>query len=272
MKMTRLRDWLSLRPAAPAARPPADPLDIGLLNTGQKEEMENAISILEDDNGALDKKAQREAERTVQTAAEDTLKKLRMVQMGRCPACGEPLNRHLFATVCDACGWHDFEEPRNGPVRIHLRNRPDPIEGDRCYLVKPDAILLLRNDAVVAKVNRDAAAWIEYVWTPEEIDQRHRRILDQMTLLCGWCNQACDAEKDGFHAVQIAFGSAQERYTFCSDDCYEAFRRTYPPRVHRDCYERNCADCNLCLKRYDDENEGIQLLAKDYLKPPRKKD
>ena len=66
--------------------------------------------------------------------------------------------------------------------------------------------------------------------------------------------------------VHIAFGATQERYCFCSDDCYEAFRQMYPARVHRNCYERACDTCDLCIKRYRDEAEGIRTLAKDLLR------
>jgi len=133
-------------------------------------------------------------------------------------------------------------------------------------------MVVVKNDVVVAWVNRDYIVWIEYGWAPEEIDMRHRQILDRLTLLCGWCNKECDPHEDGFHVAQIAFGSTQERYTFCSDACYEAFRKMYPARVDRNCYERNCTECNLCIKRYDDNGEGLRLLAKDYLLPRKNKD
>jgi hypothetical protein len=270
MKIDRIKEMFGLSADTPAPADHTQPLNLGLLHTELEEERESAKHLLDDEGGLLEKKVQEEAEQTVQSAAEDTLKKLHFIQMGRCPDCGEHLNRHLFASICESCGWHDFEVPRSGPVRIHLQGREEAIEGDRCYFVKPDAVLVVRNDVVIAKINRSLASWIEYGWTAEEIDQRHRQILDQVTLRCGWCNQSCDAEKDGFHSVQIAFGATQERYTFCSDDCYEAFRKMYPARVHRDCYERNCATCNLCIKRFDDETEQVRLLAKDVLQPPRK--
>ncbi|MDZ4198505.1 MAG: hypothetical protein U1E27_04375, partial [Kiritimatiellia bacterium] len=127
MKIDRIREILGMQPGAASAEEesPNAPLNINLLHTEQEEERESAISILDDDEGVLEKKVHREAERTVQSAAEDTLKKLHMIQMGRCPVCGDHLNRHLFASVCEACGWHDFEVPRNGPVRVHLRNQPE---------------------------------------------------------------------------------------------------------------------------------------------------
>lgn len=74
---------------------------------------------------------------------------------------------------------------------------------------------------------------------------------------CAWCNTPCRPETDGFHLVLVALGAFQERHCFCSDDCFEAFRRMYPARVHRNCYERSCRDCTYCIKRYTDESEGF---------------
>ena len=70
--------------------------------------------------------------------------------------------------------------------------------------------------------------------------------------------------------MHAAFGTAQERFVFCTDDCYEAFRRMYPARVHRNCYERDCAGCDLCVKRYRDPAEGIRLLAREYVRSERR--
>jgi len=44
----------------------------------------------------------------------------------------------------------------------------------------------------------------------------------------------------------------------------------YPARVHRDCYERDCEECNLCLKRYGNVAEGLRMLAKDYIAVKKK--
>jgi hypothetical protein len=83
------------------------------------------------------------------------------------------------------------------------------------------------------------------------------QIMERAERPCAWCDTPCRPEHDGFHLVHIALGSFQERHCFCCDDCYEAFRRMYPARVHRNCYERPCADCNYCIKRYSDESEGL---------------
>jgi hypothetical protein len=78
---------------------------------------------------------------------------------------------------------------------------------------------------------------------------------------CAWCQTVANPNGDGFHLVHVAFGMYQERYCFCSDGCYEAFRKMYPSRVHRNCYERNCRECDLCAKRYEDGVEGWRGLT-----------
>ena len=243
-----------------------EPLHDALIQEEQKEQLEQDRSIL-DEGGADSRKAQKEAERQVVSAAEDSLTKLHVIQRGRCPECGEHLHRHLFATICEGCGWHTFDTPRQGddPVRVHLKGGT-VIEGQRCYRVRNGAVLVVREDVVQAKVTRDAIEWIEYVWSDAEVEQRHRQVAERLDIRCAWCTEAADPGCDGFHMAHVAVGATQERYCFCSDECYEGFRRMYPARVDRDCYERACADCDQCLRRYGDEAEGIRLLAKDYLR------
>ncbi len=269
MNKPRLWDWWSRDPEGDAPGDDETQAPPGVLNREQQEQLERDISILEDDDRTRERRLAREAEKTVQTAAEESLRRLHVIQLGRCPECNAHLSRHLFASICEHCGWHEFDSPRSGPVTVHLRNG-QAIEGQRCYLARPAMAVIVRNEVVIARVSLRTVDWIEYGWTPAELDQRHRQLAGQMELLCGWCNHKCDPDADGFHLAQVAFGSTQERYTFCSDPCYEAFRRMYPARVHRNCYERNCAECNLCIKRYDDEAEGIRMLAKDLLAARRK--
>ncbi|NOY79902.1 MAG: hypothetical protein GXP31_02740 [Kiritimatiellaeota bacterium] len=241
-------------------------LEQAILQEDQQEDFEKDRSILDDGAGLAEKKVQKEAEKEVQSAAMDSLKRLHMIQMGRCPKCSGHLRRHLFASICDSCGWHTFDTPREGPVRVHLKSGAGVVEGERCYRVQTGAVLVLKGDLVVAQVPKDSVGWIEYIWSEEEIEQRHKHVLERASVRCAWCDSEADPEKDGFHLVQVAFGTSQERYCFCSDKCYEAFRKMYPARVHRNCYERNCAECNLCVKRYEDETEGVHLLAKDFLR------
>jgi hypothetical protein len=242
------------------------PLQNTVLPEQQRDKLEKDILILDDEYGLKEKRLHKEAEKQVQFAAEDSLKQLHVIQMGLCPRCGEHLNENLFATVCEACGWNTYEVPAHGPVRIHFRTNQTPIEGDRCYVTATGDVFLLKNDVVIAKISKNAVDWIEYIWTEEEISQRYRQVMDRLKIKCSWCEKEADPNQEGFALVQAAFGSCQERYIFCSQECYEAFRKMYPSRVHRNCYERKCADCNLCTKRYDDESEGIKMIAKDFIK------
>ena len=131
------------------------------------------------------------------------------------------------------------------------------MRGDRCYVVKTGFALVVRDDVVVAKIPKESYEYIEYGWSKEEVDERHRSMLDHLNILCSWCNGVADPAEDGFHLVQAAFGVTQERYCFCSDDCFEAFRKMYPVRVHRDCYNRSCVGCNLCVKQFEDDGTDL---------------
>ncbi len=247
-----------------------EPVEPQPVLTGEHEEFrEQDISILADEDGSKEQKLHLQAAKEVQTAAQDSLKRLHVLRLGRCPSCGEHLRRHLFASICEACGWHTFEVPRSGSVRIHLKDGSQ-IEGDRCYFVKEGAVLMLKDDLVVAKVAANSYDHIEYVWGEAEVGQRHKQLADRLNLTCGWCNAKADPDADGFHLAHLAFGGTQERYIFCSDECFEAFRKMYPARVHRNCYERECSECDLCIKRYADGSEGMHMLAKDYLAAPKK--
>ncbi|NLL82877.1 MAG: hypothetical protein GX230_01380 [Lentisphaerae bacterium] len=241
----------------------------GLLQSDQREQLEHDMQILDDD-WLSESDIRKEASQQLREAAESSLRRLQVIQHGRCPQCGEGLRQHLFASVCDACGWYVYDTPRNSGVRVHLAGGGGVVEGDRAYVVKSGAVLVLRGDAVAARVPPSAFSWIEYLWNDEELSQRNKEVLDRLTIICGWCSKIADPEADGFHICQVAFGSTQERYCFCSDECFEAFRKMYPSRVHRNCYERSCVGCDLCTKRYDDESEGIRTLAKDYIKERRK--
>lgn len=242
------------------------PLQNTVLPDQQRDKLEKDILILDDEFGLKEKRLYKEAERQVQDAAEDSIKQLHVIQRGLCPRCGEHLNEHLFAAVCEACGWNTYEVPVHGPVRVHLNTSQPPVEGECCYVTSTGDVFLLKRDVIVAKVYKNAVNWIEYTWADEEITKRYRQIMDRLKIKCGWCEKDADPRKEGFSLLQVAFGSSQERYVFCSQECCEAFKKMYPSRVHRNCYERKCSECDLCTKRYDDETEGVRMIAKDFIK------
>lgn len=259
-----LKRLFAPKPAAAPAEAPS-PYAEAILNDDENDRLQLNLQALEEEEDG--ERVQMEANREIRTAAEQSLKRLHVLQRGRCPQCGDSLRQHLFASVCDTCGWNSYSLPRRGHVRAHLMKDDVCVEGDRCYVVKDGVTIVLRGEVVVARVPPRALSWIEYVWKPEEIEEREKQIRERLAVACGWCGKETNADKDGFHMAQVAFGSTQERYCFCSDDCYEAFRQMYPARVHRNCYERPCETCDLCVKRYRDEAEGIRTLAKDLLRP-----
>ncbi len=263
MKLNWLRRWLSHK--APKAAPDGPtPFPEVIYHGDEDEHLQHVLQALESEEDGS--RVQKEADKEIRSATELSLKRLHVLQRGRCPQCGESLRQHLFASVCDTCGWNSYSMPRYGGVRVHLAQGGESIEGDRCYVVKDSVALVLKGEVVVARIPPRAVSWIEYVWMPSELEDRERQIRERMTIPCGWCGTETNPDKDGFHMVHIAFGATQERYCFCSDDCYEAFRQMYPARVHRNCYERACDTCDLCIKRYRDEAEGIRTLAKDLLR------
>ncbi|MBR0459524.1 MAG: hypothetical protein IJJ26_09830 [Victivallales bacterium] len=241
-----------------------------VLPEEQRENLESDISILGDD-GTHEQRLQKDAEREVQDAAADSLKKIHKVNLGRCPVCGEHLSQHLTANICESCGWNKYDTPKVGKVKVHLAGTQECVEGNHAYLLKGGDCLVVRGDVIFARIPKNGYTWVEYCWTEDEIEQRHKLADDQIHIKCSWCNEDCDLNRDGFHLVHVAFGTSQERHCFCSDDCYEAFRKMYPARVHRNCYERDCNDCNLCIKRYGDDAEGMRVLAKDRLSVKREK-
>jgi len=230
-----------------------------VLPEEQKENLEQDISILGDDDGTKEEKLQQDAVKEVVSAAEDSLRKIHKINLGRCPVCGEHLSQHMTANICEACGWNKYDSPKNGRVVAHLLGG-GTVEGDRAYVLKNGDTIVMRGEVVFARIPAHAESWLEYQWTETEIEQRRRQMVEQMEIKCSWCDGKCDPKADGFHIVHAAFGTTQERYCFCCDDCFEAFRKMYPARVHRDCYDRNCNDCNLCTKRFADEAEGIKKM------------
>jgi len=261
-----IAEWWKRRQKSDTPASSDDDLAGPLIHEDEMEQYDHDMRIVSAQGPINEEKLQRKAEKVILSAAEDSLQRIHAIKMGRCPDCGHHVRQHLFASICDHCGWHTFEVPRQGSVRVHITDGQPPVEGERCYVMKTGVVLVVVDDVVRAKIPTAAVSWIEYLWDQQELGSRHRQVLDRMSLLCAWCNQEANPEADGFHMAQVAFGAAQERYCFCCDNCYEAFRKMYPARVHRNCYERDCATCDLCMKRYSDDEDGIRMLAKDYLK------
>ena len=247
-----------------------DPTARLMLSEEQRQNMEQDLAVLGDQGGDKEEQLLHEAAKEVEAKAAESLLQIQKIKLGRCPRCGPHLSTRISANICEECGWNKYDVPKYGKIIVHLKTG-ETVWGEHSYVLKDGYCLITRGDVVYAKFPRDAYSWIEYQWTEEELEQRRRANNAALSVPCGWCGQDADVNKDGFHLVHIAFGSSQERYCFCCDECYEAFRKTYPSRVHRNCYETNCNDCNLCLKRYGDEADGIRDLAKDRIRLNKQK-
>ncbi len=122
----------------------------------------------------------------------------------------------------------------------------------------------MKEGVVVNQVARRFVRQIEHIWSQEELNEARRARKRRVEGICSWCEKDFaqidpqDVKKDTTAAgieppfeEFVAFGVLQDRYIFCSRKCTEAFRRQFPSRIHRNCYETECKSCENCIKRYD---------------------
>ena len=140
-----------------------------------------------------DGKIKEEVKREIQNAAVLSVKRLQVLQQGRCPQCGAALNQSMFVSVCDACGWSSFSVPRSGGVKVHTTSG-QVIEGDRCHVVKDGVTLVIRGDAIFARIPAGSVEWVEYDWGEQELEERCRLINERLTISCGWCGKETSSE------------------------------------------------------------------------------
>ena len=223
---------------------------------GQEEEAEEAMSVIaREGQDSLDQTME-EINESVQEAAKASLRDIRMMDEGRCPSCGHKTHQFLFTSVCEHCGWFSFISPEEGKSIIHLKNN-GKVECGTTFDTKGGYILGITDGVIRAKVSKENVDYIEFVWTDDEIMRKREIRLKEEAGVCGWCENSLtdsDSEEDPV-IVYAAFGNHQDRYTFCSKRCNRAFQRQYPVRIHKNCYNRSCIDCNLCIKKYSGEDE-----------------
>jgi len=183
----------------------------------------------------------------IKDAEAESLRYLKFLEEGRCPECGWEIVQFLFTSVCPHCGWSSFISPKRGRTRVHLVTG-DIIECQGAFDTKRDYVLCVTDDVVKTRVLRDKVAYIEYGWSEEEIEEKRLQRERERKQICDWCGRK--APREEMEPVYVAFGAYQERYFFCSDECKLAFQKQYPTRIHRNCYERDCSECNECIKRY----------------------
>ncbi|MDP6037817.1 MAG: hypothetical protein QGG64_04645, partial [Candidatus Latescibacteria bacterium] len=164
-------------------------------------------------------------------------------------------------------GWFSFISPEEGKSLIHLLSGR-AIECGTTFETKGGFVLGITDGVVRAKVPKDNVEYVEFAWTDEEIQCKRESRAREETGVCSWCEKSLTEEEEEKKEkenviVYAAFGNTQERFVFCTDKCNEAFQKQYPIRIHKNCYERSCIDCDLCSKRYIGEDETYLRLIEE---------
>ncbi len=214
-----------------------------LLTLGQREEVSRA---LDDAQAALSK------------ATRSDITGIKLMEVGRCPKCQSRIEDLLYTTVCASCGWFRRVVPESGRCIVHL-DSGDKVLCDRAFDVQGSQVLCVTDGVVVSQVSRRFLRRIDYVWEGDELAKAKETVKKKKEGICSWCDKSL-AQTEG-EAVEtfVAFGALQDHYLFCSTKCRESFARQYPSRVHRNCYETDCNDCDKCIKRYDTKHFSREL-------------
>lgn len=204
-------------------------------------------------------KADSEVKVAVSEATKTDIRNIMLIDQGRCPQCHARTERFLFTVVCPSCGWFRRKIPDSGHSVVHL------IDGKKivCDYVHRGAeeYLCIRDDVVIAEVLRRSVFSIEHSWKENELDEARENARRLHGGTCSWCEKMLnEADPDEVSEDYVAFGTLQEHYVFCSEKCQRAFRKQYPSRIHRNCYETECNQCSLCLKRFDTRSFKRKIL------------
>ena len=231
---------------------------------GQDEHVQEAMDLLSQDNQVDLDEALVEVNETVREAAKASLRDIKLMEEGHCPSCGhKALRQFLFTTVCSSCGWFSFISPEEGKSLIHLASGRT-IECGTTFETKGGFLLGITDGVVRAKVPKDNVEYVEFAWTDEEIQRKRESRAREETGTCSWCEKSLTESENDNITVYAAFGTTQERFVFCADKCNESFQKQYPIRIHKNCYERPCTECDLCTnKRYSGEDETYLKLLEE---------
>lgn len=240
------------------------------------EEVEETLSFLAREGKKTLEVAQEEVERAVREAARTSLRDLRLMEEGRCPECGRKLHQYLFTSICSHCGWNSFIMPEDGQVSVHL-NDGSRILCQAVFDTKGGYVLCLSEGVIRCRIDKRNISHVEFAWKKEEVEERREQHRREARGICHWCekpfdqvyedhvNRVAEARKASrdpekpWEAIIVyaAFGVYQNRYEFCSERCENSFKRQYPVRVHKNCYDRTCPDCNLCIRKYEGYDETL---------------
>ena len=226
---------------------------------GQEEQVQEAMDLLSQDSKESLDEALVEVTETVREAAKASLRDLKLMEEGHCPSCGhKALRQFLFTAVCANCGWFSFISPEEGKSLIHLASGKT-IECGTTFDTKGGFLLGITDGVVRAKVTKEKVEYVEFAWTDEEIRKKRDSRVKEQAGIDSWTEKPLSEYENDPIIVYAAFGPSQERYVFGSEENAEAFKKQYPVRVHKNCYERPCVDCDLCSQRFTGEDETIYL-------------
>jgi rubrerythrin len=197
-------------------------------------------------------RAKTEAEKTISDATFADIRCITLIERGRCPECGGRMELMVFSKVCPNCGWYRMSSQETANCTVTLETG-EKIKCDKIFNVKGERIICVKNDVMQTMVTRTAIRRIDYEWEKEKLERAQYRFQKERTGVCDWCGIGFRDSNDDLTPLEdyVAFGAFQERHRFCSEKCMAAFRRQYPTRIHRNCYQTDCNTCDECIKRFD---------------------
>jgi hypothetical protein len=231
---------------------------------GQQEQAQEAMDLLAQDSQTdLDETLVQVSE-TVREAAKASLRDIKLMEEGHCPSCGhKTLRQFVFTTVCSNCGWFSFISPEEGKSIIHLKSGRQ-IECGTTFDTKGGFLLGITDGVVRAKVSKENVEFVEFAWTDEEIKRKRESRVREQAGIDSWTEKPLSEYEGEPIIVYASFGPNQERFVFGNEENAESFKKQYPVRIHKNCYERSCVDCDLCLKKYNGDDETIyKQMVKD---------
>ena len=216
------------------------------------QELEEHLSVLNAEDRAAITRVSREVDTKIVEASKESVRDKKLLEEGRCPSCGHKVEKFLFTTICESCGWSEYNRPQEGRAVVHLRDG-ETLTCEQTFS-SPEEVLCVTNDVVRYRVPRSQVLFIEYDWTELEIDHRRSTVTNEEQEVCDWCGKLFARGDEDARATFAAIGREQQRFMFCCDQCQHSFQKQYPTRVHRDCYNRDCSKCGECMQKFEDSS------------------
>lgn len=206
-------------------------------------------------------RADTEVKDVVSKATQTDIRNIMLIDQGRCPVCAAITENFLFTVVCPSCGWFRREIPNRGSAVVELTTGKK-IECDYIHHGRSDEYLCIKDGVVISEVMKSEVRRIDYVWAAGELDEARTHSHRLSAGICSWCEANLqESDEEDHREDYVAIGAFQEHFVFCSEKCQRAFRRHYPARVHRNCYEVDCNQCNECIKRFDTHGFKRNILT-----------